>query len=48
MRLDGKVSASVVVITGGLQVTVLEQLLFMLYAFELFHIVWNHIEGYAG
>ena len=44
-RLDGKVSASVDVVSGVIQGSVLEPLLFILYTFELFHIVENHMVG---
>ena len=47
MRLDGKVSALVDVVSGMPQSSVLEQLLFILYTFELFYIVGNHVLGYA-
>ena len=42
VRLDGKVSASSDVISGGPQGSVLEPLLFILYTSELFRIVGNH------
>ena len=45
--LDGKVSASVSVISGVSQGSVLGPLLFILYTSELFHIVANHIGGYV-
>ena len=47
VRLDGKVSESVDVVWGLLEGSVLGPLLFMLYTSELFHIVGNHIVGYA-
>ena len=43
MRLDGKVSASIDVVSGVLPGSVLGPLLFILYTSELFHIVGNHI-----
>ena len=45
--LNGRVSASVDVVSGVTQGCVLEPLLFILYTSELFHIVRNHIVGYA-
>ena len=47
MRLDGKVSALVDVASREHQGSVLGQLLIILYTSELFHIVGNHIVGYA-
>ena len=47
MRLDCKGSASVDVVSGMSQYSVLEPLLFILYTFEGFHIVGNHIVGWA-
>ena len=47
VRLDGKVSALVNVISGVTQGSVLGPLLCILYSSELFHIVRNHIVGYA-
>ena len=46
MRLGGKVSASVNVVSGVPQGRVLG--LFILYTSELFHIVGNHILSYAN
>ena len=48
VRLDGEVSASIDVVSGVLQSTILRPLLFILYVSELFYIVGNHIVGYAG
>ena len=48
LRLEGKVSASVDVVSGVSQVSVLGQLVFILYTSELFHIVGHHIVGYAN
>ena len=47
VRLDGKVSASVDVVLGVPQTSVLEQLLFKLYTSEVFHTDKNHIVSYA-
>ena len=47
MRLDSKVSASVEVVSGVPQDSVLD-LLFILYAPELFHIVGNYMTAYAN
>ena len=47
IHLDGKVSASVNVISGVPQRSVMETLLFILYTSELFHTAGNHIVGYA-
>ena len=47
MRLDGRVSASIDMVSGVLQGSVLEPLLFKLYTYELFYIVGSHIVGYA-
>ena len=47
MRLDGEVSMSVDVVSGVPQGSILETLLFILYTTELFHIVENHMVGYA-
>ena len=47
VRLDGKVSASIDVVSGFTQRSVLEPLLFILYTSKLFHIVGNHIVGYT-
>ena len=47
VSLDGRVSASVDGVSGVHQGSVLEQLLFILYTSELFHIVGNHTVGYA-
>ena len=47
VRLAGKVSASVYVVSGVLQGRFLGQMLFILYTSELSHVVGNHIVGYA-
>ena len=47
VHLDGKVSASVDVVSGVVQSSVLGLLLFILYTSEFTHIVGDHIEGYA-
>ena len=47
LRLDGKVNASVDVVSEVPQGCVLILLLFILYICELFHIVGNHIVSYA-
>ena len=47
MRLGGKVSASVDVVSGALHGNILESLLFILYTFKLFHIVGNYIVDHA-
>ena len=46
VRLDGKVIASVNVVSRATQGSVFG-MLFILYTSELFHIVGNHIMGYA-
>ena len=46
MHLDGKVNASVGVVSGVPQSNVFGPLL-IFYTSELFHIVGNHIAGYA-
>ena len=46
--LEGKVSTSVLLVLGVFQESVLGPLLFILDTCELFHIVGNYIEGYAG
>ena len=46
MRLDGKVIASVDVVSRVSQGSVLGPLLFTLYTSKLFYIVGNHIVGY--
>ena len=48
MRLNGKVSASVDVVSEVPQGSVLKPLMPILYTSELFHILGNHIVGYAG
>ena len=47
VRLHGKVSASVDVVSGVAQGSVLGPLLFILYTSKLFHIVENYIMEYA-
>ena len=47
LRLDGKVSESVDVISGVPKGSVLGLLLFIFYISKLFHIVGNHFLGYA-
>ena len=47
VHFDGKVSASVDVVSGVPQCRALGSLLIILYTFELFSIVGNHIVGYA-
>ena len=47
VRLDGKVSASVNVVLEVPQVSVLGPSLFILYTFDLFNIVGNHIVRYT-
>ena len=46
VRLNGKVSESVAVVSGVPQGSILRAILFILYTSELFHIVGNHIVGY--
>ena len=48
LRLAGKVSTSVDVVSGVFQVSVFEPLLFIVYTSELFHLVGNHTVGYAN
>ena len=48
MRLYGKVSASVNLVSRVPQGSVLGSLFFILYTYELFHIVGDYIEGYAN
>ena len=47
MRVDGKVNMSINVISEVPHGRILGPLLFILYTSELFHIVGNHIVGYA-
>ena len=47
MRLNGKFSPSVELVSGEPLGSVLGPLLFILYTSELFHIVGNNIVGYA-
>ena len=47
VRLDGKVNASVDVVSGVFQGSVLGPLLFILHPSELFRIIGYHIVGYA-
>ena len=47
MHLEGKVSASVNLVSGVTQLNVLGPLLYILYTSEIFHIVGNYIMGYA-
>ena len=47
MRLDGKVSVSDDVVSGVPQDVVLRPLMYILYTLKLFHIIGNHIVGYA-
>ena len=46
--LDGKVSASLDVVSGEPQDSVLGLLLFIVYTSKVIRIVGNHIVGYAG
>ena len=48
MRLDGKVSVSVDMVSGVSQGSILGSLLFILHTFELIHIVGSHIVDYAN
>ena len=47
LRLNSKVNASADVVSGVSQSSVLRPLLLIFYISELFHIVENHIMGYA-
>ena len=47
VSLNGKVSASVDIVSGVPQGSVLGTLLFILYTSELLHVVGNHIVSYA-